>query len=230
MAEEVVVATPAPAAPVTPPATPPATTPAGEPNYLEPRLERERRGVLKQLGFKVDKDIPAQRQLEGVAKDIETLKTDRKTERKAKEKAEAELATANAKLGALKTYADMELAALPAEMQTKIKAVAGDDPAEQLKTIALLKGMTPPAPEKVTPPGETPPPQKDAPPPPAGTAPPAGPPPQATGDALPLIDQWKQINQIAPAQDGTVTRREVTKALWLLEHGATLIDHAFKRL
>lgn len=231
MADEVVVpvvasVTPAVAAPVA--VTPPAVSSApvqGEPTFLQDRLERERRSVLKQLGLNPEKGIPAQTAITEAAAKLAETRKGRKEERKAREAAEAEVSQLKTKVAAIKTFADITLAGLTPEQQAQVKAAAGDDPSEQLKIVALLQPTFTKAAE--LPPVQAVPVQ--AVPAPAGTAPPAGPAPGAISDTLPLQDQWKQINAIAASSDGSTNRREVARTIWLLEHGHELVEHAFNR-
>jgi hypothetical protein len=233
MPDDVVVPAPAtPPAPATAPAaaTPPAAAPTSatpvqaEPTFLQDRLERERRSVLKQLGLNPEKGIPSQKAIDDAAAALAEGKKGRKAERKAKEAAEAEVAQLKTKVAAIKTFADITMAGLTPEQQAQVKAAAGDDPSEQLKIVALLQPtFTKAASTKETPPVQ-------AAPVPAGTAPPAGPAPTVTGDALPMLEQWKQINALAPDKDGSTNRRELARNLFLLEHGAELIDYGYSKL
>jgi pyruvate dehydrogenase E2 component (dihydrolipoamide acetyltransferase) len=232
------VAQPAVVAPPAPAATSPVPSVQNDPPYLADRLERDRKSVLKQLGIKIEKGIPAQTQIDNAAKKLEDTKQSRKDERKAKEKAEAKVVELEARVSAIKTFADITLAGLTTEQQAQVKAAAGDDPAEQLKIVALLQpsfAKAPAAPPAATPPAvdAKPPIPTQAPAPaPAGTAPPAGPAPTMAGSELPLVERYKQVLAIAPTQapDGSFhySKMAAAKVQFLLEHGDALIDNLFK--
>ncbi len=220
------------APPAAPPAGDAAAKPApqagGEPPFLSDRLERDRRSVLKQLGFKPDKAIPAQKQIDEAAKKVEDLKKSRKEERKAREDAEAKNATLTAQVEALKKFADLEISALTPEQQAKVKAAAGDDPAEQLNVLGLLRSTFAPPAAAADPakngngaakdPNAGAPPQKTA-PIPASTAQEAAPPPAGTSQELPLLEQWKQVNAIADPN-----KQAVARVQFLLSNGEQLLD------
>lgn len=221
--------TPAPATIPTAPAkappaaaAPPAPAPGEPPPYLNDRLERERRSVLKQLGIKAPKGIPSAKAIEEAKAKIDGGKSQRKELRAAKDAAEAKAVELETKVAALKTFADMEIAALTPEQQTKVKSVAGDDPAEQLKVLALLKPSFAPQPAalaKDDAAAAAPPAQKQPAPAPATTAPAAAPPPTTTADELPIRERWNQVQSIADPN-----RRAASRAQFLLANGEALLD------
>lgn len=122
----------------TPAPTPkPAQAPGEDPSWIAPRLERERKSWLKELGAEsldsAKKAIEAARAAEEAAKsDAQRrgeLETTLRQEREAKEKmAEA-----------LGTYAKAQMGALTEAQRNAVAAVAGDDPAKQLTTIEALR-------------------------------------------------------------------------------------------
>jgi hypothetical protein len=129
-----------PAATKTAPATAAATPPAGEPNekptWLDARLERERRAVLKELGIE---------NLEDGKKAIGEAQAKREAEKTATQKA-AELgeslkttkAEKEEMAAALGTYAKAQMKGLSDEQRAAVTAIAGDDAAKQLKAIEAL--------------------------------------------------------------------------------------------
>ena len=141
------------------PAPVPAPLPAGapgadeKPSWLDARLERERRSVLKELGLE---------SLDDGKKAIAALKAEEDAKKSAAQKA-AELETSykalkadkDAMAEALDLYAKSHMGALTEAQRNAVVAVAGDDAAKQLKTIEALKptwagAVAPaaPAPEK----------------------------------------------------------------------------------
>jgi hypothetical protein len=180
-----------------------------EPAYLADRLERERRSVLKQLGLKPEKGVPAQVAIEEAKKKTEGRKEALRAEKKRAEDAEARAATADKKLEALATYAKLELEALDEKTRETIKTLAGDDPAEQLKHLAAFKALAPkPAEPAIAAPK----------PAPANTTPAASAPlPAAASTELPAAERWAQIKSI---QDPT--QRGAMAAVFLLQHGFEL--------
>lgn len=121
-----------------PAATPvPAKVPEDEkPSWLDARLERERAKILKDIGAE---------SVDGVKKALADLRAKEDAEKTAAQKA-AELETSlkttkaekEAMAEALGAYAKTRLGALSEAQRNAVQAVAGDDPAKQLKTIEAL--------------------------------------------------------------------------------------------
>jgi hypothetical protein len=123
----------------------PVTTPRDvdaepKPSWLDSRLERERKSVresvLKELGID---SIDAAKQA------IAEARAKAEAEKSAEEKrieAERNLAEARkreeALLRSVTAHAEAEMKKLSEAQQAAVKAVAGDDPAKQLETIAAL--------------------------------------------------------------------------------------------
>lgn len=169
-----------PAAPITPPVTPPAAAPPAVPQppdesqpWFQERLNRaksqEREALLAELGVKDPKvakaAIDAAKKAEEDAKSV----TDKLTDTASKlSRTESELERER-KVTA--EWAGRQMLGLTAEQQAAVKAIAGDNPTEQLRTITALaptwakNGQAPPL--APTPPA----------PPASGTAPPPNAPP-----------------------------------------------------
>lgn len=163
-----------PPAPPAPPPAPPSGN-VGDPGWLNERVAQakraEREAVLKEMGVS---DPEAAKKAIAKAKELEDASKS-ELERK-----DAELKTANVKASerdayhiALTKRADSELASFTAEQQTKIKAIAGDDPVKILEAADLARAMGG-APVPVAAPGAIP---------PAPTKPPLPPAANTTGAA-----------------------------------------------
>lgn len=129
--------------PSTPKAPAPAQAPAAKgepeekPSWLDARLDRERRSLLKELGIE---------SLDAAKKDFEELKAAREAKKTDAQKAaetETSLKAANARLDemnrALAGHAKDELSKLSEAQRNAVVAVAGEDPARQLSTITALR-------------------------------------------------------------------------------------------
>ncbi len=128
----------APAAASAPAAPPPDPN---NPPWLAGRLdearERERATILKELGItdakKAKEQLDAARKAEDDAKSIaDKLAESAKSLSKVQAQNEQLLA-------ATKEWAARQMLALTAEQQAAVKAIAGDDPGQQLKTIAAFQ-------------------------------------------------------------------------------------------
>lgn len=129
-----------------PPAAPSA--PAGEPNekpsWLDARLDRERRSLLKELGIE---------NVDDGKKAIADLKAKQDAEKTSAQKA-AELAESlkstkaqNEELSkALGTYAKSKLASLTESQRAAVVALAGEDAAKQIDAIEKLSPTWAPSP------------------------------------------------------------------------------------
>ncbi len=141
----------APSAPVAPPpaalsataqapaATPPA--PDREPNWLNDRIAKAKKSaeasLLKELGVEslddAKKAIEALRAQEEAKKSVEQKAAEYENALKAERERIAKLTDA------LKAHASAQLASLTEEQRAAVAAIAGDDPAQQLKTIEALR-------------------------------------------------------------------------------------------
>lgn len=132
----------APLIPAAPPAAPaaPAAPPAEDPNWLKPRLERERNAgikqVLKDAGFESIEDAKAAATAAKAAADANKTATQKATELASQLTSQTARADA---LSAIATeHAARMMVGLTAEQQAAVKSLAGDDPAKQLATIGAL--------------------------------------------------------------------------------------------
>jgi hypothetical protein len=126
-----------PSASVPAPASVPAQVPEEKPSWLDARLERERKSVLKELGLE---------SLDDGKKAIAALKAEEEAKKSAAQRAaelEASLKTTKAEKDAmaeaLGAHAKSQMSALTEAQRNAVAVVAGDDPAKQLKTIEALK-------------------------------------------------------------------------------------------
>jgi hypothetical protein len=127
---------------VAPPAQPAAATPLAapetvDPNWLKPRLDRERQqgrtGLLKDLGVKDEGEIKAA--LEAARAAEESKKTAEQRALEAAAKAST-LEQAHTRASALlKEQAGRMMMVLSADQQKAVTDFAGEDPAEQLRAI-----------------------------------------------------------------------------------------------
>jgi len=114
----------------------------------------------------------------------------------------AKLAVAEKALGAMKIRADSELARLDEPTRAKVAALAGDDPAEQLRQIDLAQtysGKAPMAPL-------------------ANTAAPPAPAPAAPSSATPVREQYAALRSIADKN-----KRAASMAVFALTHDLALL-------
>lgn len=129
--------------PANPAAQPPAPAPKagqsaeGEPAWLAPRLERERAKVLKDLG--IDSPEEAKKAIEAARAAAEAQKSDAQKRGELESTLKSERAEKQAMAEALGAYAKSQMGALTEEQRNAVAALAGEDPAKQLKTIEALK-------------------------------------------------------------------------------------------
>lgn len=192
-----------PAAPAAPVVPDPNKEPADDPAWLGKRLERAKKEGEKAALDSAKKAILAELGIEDpdAVKKIVADQKKRDDERKSVEQRLAEKEAAEKKISeelaqyrdAVKVHATEQLSALNDEQKSAVVALAGEDPARQIKTIAALRptwktpaapttdqqSNTTPAPGNPAPPALQPAPPKAPPPKPADTAPPAGAPPPA---------------------------------------------------
>ncbi len=176
---------PAPAA--TAPQSPPAAAApvvesepqaGNEPGWLKARLERERKATLKGLGVESEEDAKSAISAERARREAE------KTElQKAQEQA-SQAATLKKRnetlLSVLSQQATATLSGLTAEQRGAVTAVAGDDPAEQLRIYNVMRATwaAPAAPPIAAAPAV---------PPPASAAAPAAAPQAPAAPAAPAV-------------------------------------------
>lgn len=179
-------------APAAPPAqNPPAAAPPAQPAdtmtlttaQLNERLERAKSTVLKDLGVSdLDK---AKAAIAAAAKAEEDAKS---AAQKLGETA-ATVKSLNDELerhkAVTRDHASRQLAVLTMEQQAAVKALAGEDPAMQLRAIDTLRPTWSVAPVVAQPQPAAPPSAAPAPAPPATTAPPAAAAPPAAGPSSP---------------------------------------------
>lgn len=157
--------------PAAPPATPVSTT---EPTFLQDRLERAKKTVLKELGIKVKKGEDPQAKLDEYKADLDSKKVERKELRDKIAAHEASIEKLSASQAAVQVFAEVEFNLLTPAQQAIVKTAAGDDAGERLKAIAMLKATAPAtAPVIAEAPPAAPPAEAPPIPPPAQTAPPA---------------------------------------------------------
>lgn len=109
----------------------------GEPDWVGPRLERERAKFLKDLG--VDSLETAKAAIAANKAKEEAEKTTAQKAAELESSLKATKAEKDAMASALGTYAKGQMATLTEAQRNAVAAVAGDDPAKQLQTIEALK-------------------------------------------------------------------------------------------
>ncbi len=162
-----------------------------EPEFLKDRLDRERRSILKDLGIKLKRGEDPQERLEEYREQLDSDRTQNKTLKKQVETHEATITELSASKAAVKVFADTEFSLLNDAQKAIVVAAAGDDPNERLKTIAIMKAMTPPvvAPATVVAPI----------PAPANTAPAQGAPvPGTTPQTVNVREEYARLQQSNP--------------------------------
>lgn len=176
-----------------PAAKPAASSANDEPAWLGPRLERERAKVLKDLG--IDSPDEAKKAIEAAKAAAEAQKSDAQKRGELESTLKAERAEKQAMAEALGAYAKSQMGALTEAQRNAVAAVAGEDPAKQLKTIEALRPTWASAAAPAAP---------AAPPPPKDTAPaPAAPKdgaPSAPPDAKAIHEALKESNPVLAAR------------------------------
>lgn len=127
--------------------------PNAEPAWLAPRLERERAKVLKDLG--VDSPEEAKKAVEAARAAAEAQKSDAQKRGELESTLKAERAAKQELAQALDAYAKSQMGALTEAQRNAVAAVAGEDPAKQLKTIDALRPTWASAPAAPPPPKDT---------------------------------------------------------------------------
>lgn len=186
----------APAAAAAPSAVPPPAP--GEPPHYASVREAERRKVLKELGYKPAKGVPSAQAIAEAKQKQESQKERRRAAEEGLKTATAKIAELEGRVGALKQFAEIEMASLDETTRATVKTLAGDDPAEQLRQIAAsrayaMANAAPPAAPAAAAPA--------APPAAPAAAAPAAAAPAAPAAAAPLAPIPPPA-QSAPAQPG----------------------------
>lgn len=171
------------------PAPKPAPEPNAEPAWLAPRLERERAKVLKDLG--VESPEEAKKALDKIKQVEEAQKSDAQKRGELESTLKAERAAKQEMAEALGAYAKSQMGALTEDQRNAVAAVAGEDPAKQLKIIEALKPTWAGAAAPAAP--AAPPPVRDTAPAPA--APKDGA-PSAPPDAKAIYEEIKATNPV----------------------------------
>jgi hypothetical protein len=203
---QVATDTPVPATPAAPVAPAPQAQPDGEPKWLPERLDRERRAALKAAGFEsVDEARAAKAELDAKRN---AQKTAEEKAADAAAKLDAETKRAASLSDVVGEWAGRQMLGLTTEQQAAVKAIAGDDPAAQLKAItALQPTWNKPAPAAPTAPA--------TPPAPLATTVPAGGAPPAATTSEPnhkaTYESMKDVNPFAAAAYLQQYRTEIFK-------------------
>lgn len=165
-----------------------------KPHWLDARLERERKAVLRDLGVEDVEAAKAALAELAAKREGEKSAAQRAAELDAALKAERE--TVGAMRDALNAFASGAMAALSEAQRAAVTAVAGDDPAKQVRTIEAMRptwAASAAAPEAPAPPS-----------PPADTAPARGAPSDGGGvsppDTRAVYDELRKTNPIIAAR------------------------------
>lgn len=169
----------------------PTPDPSKDPAWVKDRLEQMKRSILKETGFESVEEAKEAAEAARAAKEAKKSQTQKLTEAESALKKAADEKKELA--DALSVHAKAQMAALSEEQRTTITALAGDDPAKQLKAIEALRPMLAKGPDK---PADTM---------PAPNAPKAGA-VVAQSDHTAFYEEWKTKNPIFAAR-------------WALENG-----------
>lgn len=113
-------------------------TPAEEkPSWLDARLERERRSLLKELG--IDSTDEAKKLISEANAKKEAEKSDAQKRGELEKDLESKNKRLNEMAEALGAHATAQLKGLNDQQREAVLGIAGDDPAKQLKTIEALR-------------------------------------------------------------------------------------------
>lgn len=130
------------AAPPAPQAVPtPAPAPHEPPHYANVR-ESERRKVLKEMGYKPAKGVPAAQAIADAKESIKSQKERRRAAETERDTAKARIVELESRVEAIKQFAAVELAGLDDKQRDLVKTLAGEDPSEQLRQIAAIRMMS----------------------------------------------------------------------------------------
>jgi hypothetical protein len=116
---------------------PAAASPNDKPEWLDARLAQARNAALKDAGFESIED--AKKAAKELSDKREAEKSDAQKRGELAKTLEQKDKQLNEMADALKAYAVGQMAALSDAQKAAVAAVAGDDPAKQLKTIEALK-------------------------------------------------------------------------------------------
>lgn len=119
------------------PAKTPSTKDDGEPDWLPDRLARERKKILKTLG--VDDVDTAKKILDEAKRKSDAEKSAELRAAEVASKLTASEQRAQELLDAVTAHAAEAMSDLTAEQKAAVEAVAGEDPAKQIKTIKALR-------------------------------------------------------------------------------------------
>lgn len=140
----------------------PKAKPDNDPEWLSPRLERERKQLLKELGIDNPEDAKAALRAYREEQDRQKSEVQKLTEKNAA--LEAKARRAEELEDAIKASASAELSSLTSEQREAVNDIAGDDPAKVLRAIKRLAPTwardpapkSPPAPADTAPPRDAP--------------------------------------------------------------------------
>ena len=216
---------PAIAAPAAPPPAPAPVADAADPGdgslpkWVAARLEQAKRSAAADVLRTIGAETP-----EAAADAVKRARAAAEAEKTAAQQAaeaQARAATLQKERDDLHTtvgtYATAQLSALTAEQRAAVTAIAGDNPAAQLRTIAALRPtwtmVAPPAPvaAPAAPPAPVAPPAPPANTAPQAGAPPAGAPPAVT-DHLAVLKGLESTNPIRAARYRTTYAGEIAAA------------------
>lgn len=120
-----------------PPPAKSETPPEEKPSWLDARLERERRSLLKELG--IDSADEAKRLISEANAKKEAEKSDAQKRGELEKDLESKNKRLNEMAEALGAHATAQLKGLNDQQREAVLGIAGDDPAKQLKTIEALR-------------------------------------------------------------------------------------------
>lgn len=126
----------APAAPEAPKSAPAASGGEHDVSWLKPRLEQAKASVLKELG--VENIDDAKKAFAELKAKQDAARSDAEKAADFKTKFEAQQAENKKLADAVAEYAGRQMLGLSPEQQAAVKAIAGDDAAQQIKAITAL--------------------------------------------------------------------------------------------
>jgi hypothetical protein len=129
-------ATPATIEPAPAPVAAAAAPAEPDPKWIKERLDRERKAWLRDLGVEDPEDAKAAFKAYKEQQEREKSEVQRLTERVTK--AETQVSRTTELESAVKIYVESEFSKLSESQRETVIALAGNDPASQLKTLKLL--------------------------------------------------------------------------------------------
>lgn len=127
-----------PVAPQAPAPTAQSTNePTDKPSWLDARLERERKSMLKELG--IDSVDAGKKAVDAAKAAEESKRTDAERAAAASKSLESATKENQRLLDAVSSYAKAQLAGLTDNQKAAVAAIAGEDGAAQLKAIEALR-------------------------------------------------------------------------------------------